>query len=108
MDLRFTRSGPVTGLMLTDFLTIDIETEFEDLVQQALARENDSIYEDIVVVQNSEYVGLISIARVLVEQRRRITHQVGEFEERGRQLEKLNQQLTQALTDVRKKEEQLI
>lgn len=114
-DVLSTRFGfalyqkrPVTELMLTDFLRVEIDSDFSDIVQQALAREQDSIYEEIVVVRNSEYVGLMSIARVLIEQSRRITVHVAELEQRGHQLEELNSQLSQALLDLRAKEEQLI
>ena len=102
------QNRPVRELMLTDFLTIDMASDFSDIVQKALAREQDSIYEDIVVVEQSQYVGLISIAGVLVEQRRRITEHIEQLEQRGNQLEEVNKQLTQALLDVKAKEAQLV
>ncbi len=63
---------PISELMVPDFLTVDVNDSISEIVESALAREKSSVYEDIVAVQEGKYVGMISIARLLLEQRNRI------------------------------------
>ena len=99
---------PVAELMETDFLTIDADNSIADVVEQALDRDKHSLYEDIVTVSAGKYVGLISIARLLLEQRYRIRDQVRELEENKWHLTKSNRQLQEALENLKQTESQLV
>ncbi len=100
---------PVTELMLKDFLVVRVDSKFTDVVQWALARQSDSVYEDIVVVdKDGQYIGLISIDRVLKEQRIRILQQLEELETSRNELAAVNAQLQQALKELKTREEQLL
>lgn len=100
---------PVTELMLKEFLVVKINSPFSEVVQWALARHSDSVYEDIVVVdEGGKYVGLISIDSVLREQRIRILQQVEELEASRNELAQLNVQLQRALKELKMREEQLL
>ena len=99
---------PVTELMLKEFLVVSIDQQFSDIVQRALVRKPDSVYEDIVVVRNGKYVGLISIDRVLMEQRVRLIQHAEEVERSRNQIAETNKQLQHAMKEIRTKEEQLV
>ncbi|MCX7984983.1 MAG: ATP-binding protein [Bacteroidetes bacterium] len=99
---------PVTELMLREFLIVKSDSSFHDVVQWALARKQDSIYEDIVVVENEKYVGLISIDRVLMEQRVRLLKHAEELEISRNKLAAVNAQLQQALKELKTREDQLL
>ncbi|MFZ1978595.1 MAG: ATP-binding protein [Bacteroidota bacterium] len=99
---------PVTDLMTADFLYVEASVTFSEIVNQALEREQESLYEDIVVVSEDKYVGLLSIARVLSEQRRRIAFQMNRLQEQQTLLEETNRILNQAFEDLKTKENQII
>jgi signal transduction histidine kinase/ActR/RegA family two-component response regulator len=99
---------PVTELMLKDFLVVSVNHHFSDIVQRALVRKPDSVFEDIVVVQDSLYVGLISIDRVLMEQRIRLIQHAEEVEQSRNKLAEANKQLQLAMKEIKAKEEQLV
>ena len=99
---------PVTELMLKEFLVVSIDHQFSDIVQRALVRKSDSVYEDIVVVRNDQYVGLISIDRVLMEQRIRLIQHAEEVEQNRNKLAEANKQLQQALKELKTKDDQLV
>ena len=99
---------PVTELMLKEFLVVSIDQQFSDIVQRALVRKPDSVYEDIVVVRNGQYVGLISIDRVLMEQRIRLIQHAEEVELNRNNLAEANKQLQQALKELKTKDDQLV
>jgi C4-dicarboxylate-specific signal transduction histidine kinase len=99
---------PVTALMLHDFLFVDAQCSMTDVVERALEREQDMLYEDIVVIKDGKYIGLLSIAQVLSEQRGKITQQLRRLEEKGAQLEEVNSQLKEALANLRGTEQQLL
>ena len=69
--------------MLHDFLFIDAQCSMTEIVERALEREQDMLYEDIVVIKDGKYIGLLSIAQLLSEQRRKITQQLHRLEEEG-------------------------
>ncbi len=98
----------VTALMLRDFLFVDSHCPMSEIVERALEREQDMLYEDIVVTKNGKYLGLLSIAQVLSDQRRNITQQLRRLEEKGAQLEELNSQLKEALENLRGSEQQVL
>ena len=98
----------VTELMLKEFLVVNIDHPFSDIVQRALVRKPDSVYEDIVVVRNGQYVGLISIDRVLMEQRIRLIQHAEEVEQNRNKLAEANIQLQQALKELKTKDDQLV
>jgi len=99
---------PVTELMLKEFLVVSVNHQFSDIVQRALVRKSDSVYEDIVVVRDGQYVGLISIDRVLMEQRIRLIQHAEEVEQNRNKLAEANKQLQQALKEIKTKDDQLI
>ena len=99
---------PVTDLMVVDFLYVEASVTFSEIVNQALEREQESLYEDIVVVSGGNYIGLLSIARVLSEQRRRISFQMNRLQEQQALLEETNRILNQAFEDLKAKENQII
>ena len=99
---------PVTALMLRDFLFVDSHCTMSEVVERALEREQDMLYEDIVVTKDGKYLGMLSIAQVLSDQRRNITQQLRRLEEKGAQLEELNSQLNEALKNLRGSEQQLL
>ena len=99
---------PVTDLMVADFLYVEASVTFSEIVNQALEREQESLYEDIVVVSDGSYIGLLSIARVLSEQRRRIVFQMNRLQEQQALLEETNGILNQAFEDLKTKENQII
>jgi signal transduction histidine kinase/CheY-like chemotaxis protein len=99
---------PVTELMLKDFLVVSVNHHFSDIVQRALVRKPDSLFEDIVVVQDGLYAGLISIDRVLMEQRIRLIQHAEEVEQSRNKLAEANKQLQLAMKEIKAKEEQLI
>lgn len=114
-DMLSTRYGfaiyqkrPVTEMMLKEFLVVSVDHQFSDIVQRALVRKSDSVFEDIVVVRNGQYVGLISIDRVLMEQRIRLIQHAEEVEKSRNQLAQANAQLQQAMKDLKTKEDQLV
>ena len=92
---------PVTELMLKEFLVVSVNHHFSDIVQRALVRKPDSVFEDIVVVRDSQYVGLISIDRVLMEQRIRLIQHAEEVEQSRNKLAEANKQLLQALKELK-------
>ncbi len=99
---------PVTALMLRDFLFVDSRCTMSQVVERALEREQDMLYEDIVVTKDGKYLGLLSIAQVLSDQRRNNTQQLRRLEEKGAQLEELNSQLKEALENLRGSEQQVL
>ena len=99
---------PVTELMLKEFLVVSIDHQFSDIVQRALVRKSDSVYEDIVVVRDGHYVGLISIDRVLMEQRIRLIQHAEEVEQNRNKLAEANKQLQQALKELKNRDDQLV
>ena len=99
---------PVTELMLKEFLVVSIDHQFSDIVQRALVRKSDSVYEDIVVVRNGQYEGLISIDRVLMEQRIRLIQHAEDVEQHRNKLAEANTQLQQALKELKTKDDQLV
>ena len=99
---------PVTELMLKEFLVVSVNHQFSDIVQRALVRKSDSVYEDIVVVRDGQYVGLISIDRVLMEQRIRLIQHAEEVEQNRNKLAEANKQLQQALKEIKTKDDQLL
>lgn len=99
---------PVTELMLTKFLCIELVCSMSDVVRQAMEREQDSLYEDIVVVQDGQYVGLLAISRVIEQQRQRINDQVKMLERNKNALEQMNEELRRALEDLHTTEAQLM
>ncbi|HTY12472.1 MAG TPA: ATP-binding protein [Bacteroidota bacterium] len=99
---------PVTALMLRDFLFVESHCTIGEIVERALEREQDMLYEDIVVIKDGLYLGLLSIAQVLSDQRRNITEQIQRLEEKGLELEEVNSQLKEALANLRKTEQQLL
>ncbi len=99
---------PVTELMLKEFLIVSVDHQFSDIVQRALVRKPDSLYEDIVVVRDGKYVGMISIDRVLMEQRIRLMQHAEEVEQNQNKLAEANKQLQQALKELKTKDDQLV
>ncbi len=99
---------PISELMVPDFLTVDVNDSISEIVESALAREKSSVYEDIVAVQEGKYVGMISIARVLLEQRNRIREHAQELEESRSNLVKSNEQLHDALANLKHTESQFV
>ena len=99
---------PVTALMLRDFLFVDSHCPMSEVVERALVREQDMLYEDIVVTKDGKYFGFLSIAQVLADQRKNITQQLRRLEEKGAQLEEVNSQLNEALKNLRGTEQQLL
>jgi len=98
---------PVTELMLKEFLVVSVDHQFSDIVQHALVRKPDSVYEDIVVVRSDRYVGMISIDRVLMEQRIRLMQHTEEVERSRNKLSEANKQLQQAMKELNTKDDQL-
>ncbi len=98
----------VIELMTNDFLCLDTKTKLSEVVHQALQRSSDTMYDDIVVVKDGFYVGLLSIARLLLEQRNEIIHVVEQLEINKRLQEKINADLEQTLTHLQNTEAQLI
>ena len=99
---------PVTELMLKEFLVVSVNYQFSDIVQRALVRKPDSVFEDIVVVRDGQYAGLISIDRVLMEQRIRLIQHAEEVEQNRNKLAEANKQLHLAMKEIKAKEDQLI
>ena len=99
---------PVTALMLREFLFVDSHCPMSEVVERALVREQDMLYEDIVVTKDGKYIGMLSIAQVLSDQRRYITEQLNRLKEKGTQLEEVNSQLNDALKNLRGTEQQLL
>jgi signal transduction histidine kinase/CheY-like chemotaxis protein len=99
---------PVQEMMTVDFLVVDAEEDLRVIVEKALKRPPASVYDDIVVVRNGRYAGLVSIARLLLEQNNRITHQVDLLERNKELLETMNKDLERAMDNLRRAEAQVI
>lgn len=99
---------PISELMVRDFLTVDVGDSISGIVESALTREKSSVYEDIVAVKEGKYVGLISIARLLLEQRNRIREHAQELEVNKSNLTKSNEQLHDALANLKHTESQFV
>ncbi len=99
---------PVQEIMTTEFLVVDADEDLLPIVEKALQRPPASVYDDIVIVRNGEYAGLVSIARLLFEQNIRISHQVDLLERNKLLLETMNRDLETAMDNLRRAESQLI
>lgn len=97
----------VTALMTKEFLSVEAHCPMTEVVERALEREQDMLYEDIVVVKDGKYLGLLSIAQVLSDQRRKITEQLHSLEDKGDQLEKVNIDLRDAMARLGESEGRL-
>src|SRR5579862_746146 len=98
----------VTELMATDFLVVESKTSILDSFGPALRRSKESLYNDIIVVEEGRYRGLLSIARLMVEQARRIRTQVEQLERARVMLMNTNAKLNQSTSDLRQTEAQLL
>ncbi|MCK9408910.1 MAG: ATP-binding protein [Bacteriovoracaceae bacterium] len=99
---------PVVELMETDFLIVDLDYSISEIVELALGRDKNSLYEDIVTVSEGEYIGLISISRLLLEQRNEIRNRARELEDNKWHLTQSNVQLQNALENLQQTESQLV
>ena len=99
---------PVQEMMIVDFLIVDADEDLLAVVEKALQRPSTFVYDDIVVVRNGEYAGLVSIARLLLEQNNRISHQVDLLEQNTLLLETVNGDLEKAMDNLRRAEAQVI
>jgi len=99
---------PVVELMERDFLIVDLESTISDIVELALGRDKNTLYEDIVTVYNGKYIGLISISRLLLEQRNEIRNRARELEDNKWHLTQSNVQLQNALENLQQTETQLV
>jgi len=99
---------PVREMMSVDFLIVDAGEGVLTIVDKALQRPPSSVYDDIVVVRDGEYAGLVSIARLLLEQNIRISGQVSALEQNKRLLESMNDDLETAMNNLRQAEAQVI
>jgi signal transduction histidine kinase/ActR/RegA family two-component response regulator len=98
----------VVELMDQAYMSVELNTLFHEFVERALARDKDTVYEDIVVTEKGKYVGLLSISRVLLEQHKKITLQVEKLEQNKLDLTEGNLQLSAALENLKNAEAQLI
>lgn len=62
-DLHFKK--PVSDFMQTDFLEVENITSIEDVSKMALARENQYLYDPIIVSQDKQYLGSVSVKDLL-------------------------------------------
>jgi signal transduction histidine kinase/CheY-like chemotaxis protein len=99
---------PVLELMTNEFVIADAENDLLTIVEMALKRPPSSIYDDIVITQHGEYLGLVSVARLLLEQNKRISHQVELLEQNKQLLETMNRDLTAAMDNLHHAEIQII
>ncbi len=99
---------PVLEMMTVEFLMVDADEDILTIVNKALGRSPATVYDDIVIVRQGQYLGLVSIARLLLEQHIRITHQVDLLEQNKRLLETMNGNLETALGNLRHAEAQVI
>jgi signal transduction histidine kinase/ActR/RegA family two-component response regulator len=99
---------PVQELMTAEFLIVDAEEDLLTIAEKALHRPPASVYDDIVVIRDGDYAGLVSIARLLLEQNLRITHQVHLLEQNKQLLETMNHDLETAMDNLRRAEAQVI
>ncbi|MCX7841815.1 MAG: ATP-binding protein [Clostridia bacterium] len=58
---------PVSIVMKKDFLLVDAATEISDISMRAMNRNNDSLYDFIVVEENEKYLGVVSIKQFLLD-----------------------------------------
>lgn len=79
--------------MSRDFLVIEAATVISEAVDQALQRGADSHYDDLVVIREGRYLGLLSIARLLIEQRDMISQHIQQLEETVDHLRQTENQL---------------
>lgn len=98
----------VSEIMDREFLQVVAETKVEDLVHRIMERPTNALYEDIVVVQDGNYIGLLSIARVLLAQHDKIEHQLKDLQDHRHRLYEMNQKLKEAFEDLQKTEAQLL
>jgi len=98
----------VRDLMETHYLSVDATAPLSDVVRRALARLQETIYEDVVVVTDGKYLSLLSIQQMLMEQSARVARHMGLLAEHNAMLEATNRKLAAAMEDLRQTEAQLI
>lgn len=62
-DLHYKK--PASDFMQTDFLEVESITSIEDVSKMALARENQYLYDPIIVSQDKQYLGSVSVKDLL-------------------------------------------
>jgi PAS domain S-box-containing protein len=87
----------MSGIMETEFLCMDIETEMMDIVSACMSRPSDKMYDDIVITEDGFYSGLVSIKDIVTKQMEHIVH-------KNRHIDLQNQTLKEADYQVKQTE----
>lgn len=86
---------PVSWHAETDCLIVESHADPVDVVQLATQRSADRIYDDIVVVENGRYLGLVSMRFLMTHSKDLLAQSIADvafLEERARNLEQINRQ----------------
>src|SRR5450631_3231 len=84
---------PIQVLAEQDVLAFDVREDPVRVITQAVHREADRIYDDIVLTDNGRYYGLVSMRLLMAHSKNLLTRsmaEVGELEQRNRSLDELN------------------
>jgi len=64
-DFSLNKDKKISQVMDKDFLSVDYKTSVSTVLSMAMSRENDKVYDFIVVTENDKYLGIVTIKDLL-------------------------------------------
>ncbi len=102
--LELYQKKEVTKIATTDFLMVNYDEPIDLVVDKAIKRKSDNVYDEIVVINhNGEYEGLVSVKNLIIEQAGNLANLLVQRElahAKAKELESINEIKTQFISNV--------